>query len=75
MGGDEATSLLCGKAHAKTRIALAELAMGGDREKYLEIGFNDYATKPIMRVRLIETIQQHRSGAESVPATRHRVAT
>ena len=75
MGGDEATELLRGKAYTKTIIALTANSMDGDREKYLEIGFNEVATKPINRTKLIETIRRHWVGAEAVPTMQHGVAT
>ena len=39
-------------------IALTALAMTGDREKCLEVGANDYLTKPVKLKQLVEIIQQ-----------------
>ncbi len=40
-------------------IAQTAFAMSGDREKYMDMGFDDYISKPINVVELIDMIERH----------------
>jgi len=43
-------------------IALTAQAMRGDRERFLAVGFDDYVSKPVDIVDLVETVERHRQG-------------
>ena len=62
MGGIEATKLIRqqgGEGSLTTPIiALTADAMAGDRERYLELGMDDYASKPIERETLFAVIHR-----------------
>jgi len=61
MDGNEILSRIRGDDRLRSLpvIALTAHAMAGDREKYLESGFNDYITKPIVdEAVLIEAIER-----------------
>ena len=59
MGGYEATRLI--RQFNKEVVIIAQTAFGlsGDREKALDAGCNDYISKPINKLLLLELIQKH----------------
>ncbi len=56
MNGYDATSTLRNQNYHGAIIALTANAMEGDRQKCIDAGCNDFATKPINRNKLISTI-------------------
>jgi two-component system cell cycle response regulator DivK len=63
--GVEALTRLRAKAETASIpvLAVTAQAMYGDRERFLEVGFDDYVSKPVNVVQLLALVRQHCDGA------------
>jgi two-component system, cell cycle response regulator DivK len=65
MDGVEALARLRGDEHTASIpvLALTAQAMHGDRERFLEAGFDGYVSKPVNIVELVGAVRQHCDGS------------
>lgn len=54
---------------SKPIIAVTAYAMSGDRERFMEYGFDEYFSKPIEKLRLINFIEKKRAERSSQQST------
>jgi CheY-like chemotaxis protein len=64
MGGTEATRNILRIEREENRphtpiVTLTANALMGDKERFLEAGFDDYLSKPIDPATLLETLKRH----------------